>query len=109
MPRLPISSPRSRVIHFRVNEQEYDAVRSACLADGGQNLSEFARRATVDVARSMVGGNGVLQSQLNNLGRKLSRVDSVLGELVSTLKPARSPDKEPSDTRTSVSIRGYRP
>jgi hypothetical protein len=83
-----MSSPRSRVIHFRVTEQEYDAVRSACRVDGGQNLSEFARRATIDVARSKVGGSGVLQSQLDNLGQRLSRVDSVLGELISTLKPA---------------------
>jgi uncharacterized protein (DUF1778 family) len=90
MPRLPLSSPRTRVIHFRINEQEYDAVRSACRIAGGQNFSEFARRATVDVARSLADGNGVLQNQLNNLGQKLSHVDSVLGELVSTLKPART-------------------
>jgi uncharacterized protein (DUF1778 family) len=86
-----MSSPRSRVIHFRVNEQEYDVVRSACRMDSGQNLSEFARRATIDVARSLVGGNDVLQNQLNSLGQKLSRVDFVLGELISTLKPARTP------------------
>ena len=90
MPRLPISSPRSRVIHFRVNEQEYDAVCSACRIDGGQNLSEFARRATIDVARSLVAGTNGLQTQLNSLGQKLSRVDSVLGELITTLKPVRS-------------------
>ena len=90
MHRLPLSSPRTRVIHFRVTEQEYDAVRSACRIEGGQNLSEFARRATIDVAHSMIDGNGALQNQLNNLGQKLSRVDSVLGELVSTLKPART-------------------
>jgi uncharacterized protein (DUF1778 family) len=90
MPKLPISSPRSRVIHFRVSEQEYDAVCSACRLDGGQNLSEFARHATIDVARSLVSGTEGLQTQLHNLGQKLSRVDSVLGELVTTLRPARS-------------------
>jgi uncharacterized protein (DUF1778 family) len=90
MPRLPISSPRSRVIQFRVSEQEYDAVCSACRLDGGQNLSEFARHATIDVARSLVAGTSGLQTQLNTLGQKLSRVDSVLGELVTTLKPTRS-------------------
>jgi len=90
MPKLPISSPRSRVIQFRVSEQEYDAVCSACRIDGGQNLSEFARHATIDVARSLVSGTSGLQTQLNNLGQKLSRVDTVLDELVTTLKPARS-------------------
>ncbi len=87
MPKLPMSTPRARVIHFRVNDQEYDAVCAACRLDGGQNLSEFARRATIDVARSLTGGTTGLQTQLNTLGQKLSRVDSVLGELVTTLKP----------------------
>ncbi len=86
MPKLPISSPRSRVIQFRVNEQEYDVVRSACRIDDGRNLSEFARDATIDVAHCLVDGNDGLQSQLNSLGQKLSRVDSALGELVSTLR-----------------------
>lgn len=87
-----MSSPRTRVINFRVTEQEYDVVRSACRIDGGQNLSEFARRATVDTARACVGagsnGSDGLRNQLDTLGQKISRVDSVLGELVSTLKPA---------------------
>ena len=90
MPKLPISSPRSRVIHFRVSEQEHAAICAACRLDGGQNLSEFARHATVDVARSLVSGTDGLQTQLQNLGQKLSRVDSVLVELVTTLRPARS-------------------
>jgi hypothetical protein len=89
MPKLPTSNPRSRVIHFRVNEQEYDAVRSACRIDGGQNLSEFARHATVAIANSVVAGGPGLQNQLNSLGQKLSSVNSVLGELVSTLRHPR--------------------
>ncbi len=89
MPKLPISSPRSRVIQFRVNEQEYDVVCSACRIDGGHNLSEFARRATIDVARSLAAADDGLQNQLNSLGQKLSRVDSVLVELVSTLRRPR--------------------
>jgi hypothetical protein len=89
MPKLPTSNPRSRVIHFRVNEQEYDAVRSACRIDGGQNLSEFARHATVAIANSLVAGDCGLQDQLNSLGQKLSRMDSALGELVSTLRHPR--------------------
>ena len=92
MPKLLMSAPRSRVIHFRVTEQEFDVICSACRIDGIQNVSEFARGALVDVARSRVHavGNGGLQNQLDALGQKLARVDSVLDQLVSTLKPARS-------------------
>jgi uncharacterized protein (DUF1778 family) len=90
MPRLQTTNRRSRVINFRVTEKEYDAVHAACRVEGDQNLSEFARRATIDFARSRIAAADGLQNQLDTLGQKLSRVDSVLGELVSTLKPART-------------------
>jgi hypothetical protein len=92
MPKLQFATPRSRVIHFRVTEQEFDVICSACSLDGVQNVSEFARGAIVDLARARVDavGNGGLQVQLDTLGQKLARVDSVLGELVSTLKPPRT-------------------
>lgn len=81
MPRLPLSHPRARVIHFRVTEQEYDIVQAACLKEGGHNLSEFARAATLRLARS-----GDLHNQITTLGQTLSRVDTTLSDLVTTLK-----------------------
>jgi hypothetical protein len=91
MPKLPLSSPRTRIINFRVNEQEYDAVCSACRTECGQNLSEFARRATIEFARLRgAGGPDELQNRLDTFGQKLSRVDSVLAELVSSLRPVRT-------------------
>jgi hypothetical protein len=91
MPKLQFSTPRSRVIHFRVTEQEYDALVSACRIEGIQNVSEFARHSIIDLARTRVDGhrNGGIQDQLDTLGQRLARVDSVLGELVTTLKPVR--------------------
>jgi hypothetical protein len=89
MPKLN-SSPRTRVINFRLTEHEFEVIQSACRVEGGQNFSEFARRATLDLARSRTNGNAGVQTQLDKLGERLSRVDSVLGELVTTLKPVRS-------------------
>jgi len=64
-------------------------VRSACRIDGGLNPSEFARHATIDVAHSLIAGNDCLRNQLSSLGLKLSRLDSSVGELVSTLRRPR--------------------
>lgn len=86
MPKLPLSKPRTRVINFRVTEQEYNAIRGACTMDGAHNLSEFARAATLDLARSRAAGTACVNDQLHKLGTTLSHVDVTLVELVSTLK-----------------------
>jgi hypothetical protein len=40
---MPALHPRSRVVLFRVTEEEYDVLRLACREKGGRNLSEFTR------------------------------------------------------------------
>ena len=40
MPRL---KPRSRVVVFRLTQQEYEAIRILCTMRGGRTLSGFAR------------------------------------------------------------------
>ena len=77
------------MINFRVTEQEYEIVRSACAIEGGHGLSEIARRATVDSARHLVAGPGDIRNQLDDFGQKLARVDSALDELVTTLRRSR--------------------
>ncbi|MBV9760566.1 MAG: hypothetical protein JO340_08380 [Acidobacteriaceae bacterium] len=37
------TSKRDRIIVFRVSEQEYNCLRSACDAAGGHSLSEYTR------------------------------------------------------------------
>lgn len=41
---------RTRIVNFRVTEQEYDLLRSASLAQG---LSAYARRAALSMAQSL--------------------------------------------------------
>ncbi len=83
------------MVHFRVTEQEFDDICAACRLDGIQNVSEFARGTLVSVSRTRLDAvvNGGIQNQLDALGQKMSRVDTVLGELISALKPARKKRK----------------
>ena len=36
---------RSRLLSFRVTQEEFDDLRAACLAKGARNVSDFARTA----------------------------------------------------------------
>ncbi len=86
MPKLPLSKPRTRVINFRVTEQEYTAIRGACLLDGGHNLSEFARGATLDLARSRAAGTACVNDQLNKLGKTLDELVKVVSASSASLR-----------------------
>ncbi len=92
MPKLRFPDPRRRIINFRVTEQEYTTIISACQSWGGQNVSEFARRAAMDLAcartdnHKALDNNKALESHLQSLEQHLSKVDLALGELVSTIR-----------------------
>ena len=38
---------RSRTVNFRVTQEEYEALRNACIAHGARCISDFAREATL--------------------------------------------------------------
>lgn len=86
MPKLLLPNPRTRIINFRVTDQEYDRLLSACAIAGGNSLSEFARRTVLIVANDTATPDGGVVSRLENLDEKLARLDGSVGELVHWLK-----------------------
>ncbi len=42
---MPVYSPRNRLVNFRVNDEEYRALRKACAEAGARSISDFARLA----------------------------------------------------------------
>ncbi len=77
MPRLQ-STPRTRVVNFRLTQQEYEEILSACQWQGARCLSEFARSALLQFARS----GAVLAPSAQ---RRLLRLDERLGDLNAAL------------------------
>ncbi|MEP6961885.1 MAG: hypothetical protein ABI995_07400 [Acidobacteriota bacterium] len=43
--------PRSRLVSFRVTQEELEHLRAACLMQGARNVSEFARSAVLDLSQ----------------------------------------------------------
>ena len=50
---MAVLKRRTRMVNFRLFEDEYEGLRSACLAGGVRSISDFARAA---VCRSLVAG-----------------------------------------------------
>lgn len=42
---MAILKPRTKLISFRLSEEEYEKLQGACVAEGARSISEFARAA----------------------------------------------------------------
>lgn len=86
MPRIS-SSPRTRILNFRLTPREYEVVQAACARQGGQCLSEFTRAAVLHVAKSLNKGDGdsPLHDYLTRLNDTVTRLDCNLDHLLEVL------------------------
>ena len=44
---MPVPRPRTRLVNFRVNDEEYATLRTACTQNGARSISDFARLAVL--------------------------------------------------------------
>lgn len=49
---MTVFKPRTRVVSFRVSEEEYIGLRESCQAQGVRSISGFARSATLQCAET---------------------------------------------------------
>ncbi len=47
---MPVLKRRSRMVSFRLSEQEYEAMMAGCINEGARSLSDFARSAACERA-----------------------------------------------------------
>jgi hypothetical protein len=83
---------RNRIVVFRLTEQEYNTLRSACVAAGSRNLSDFTRTELMSLVQA--------DSRSSALERKFVEMDRKLDELYSFMNRAsgRIASPEPSLT-----------
>jgi hypothetical protein len=72
---VAVIKPRTRVIFFRVSEEEFHEMEIACSRVGARSISDFARVA----ARRCVNDSGI--DQLGVLLEKLATFEQTLDEL----------------------------
>lgn len=76
---MAIQKPRTRLINFRVSEEEYDQLRSASEKSGARSLSDFARSA---ILQTFDGDAQSLAPAINGIDRKVDEMQEKLGKLV---------------------------
>jgi hypothetical protein len=61
---------RNRIVVFRLSQEEYNSLRSACVAAGGRNLSDFTRSELLTVVQTD-GRGSVIEQKFVEIDRKL--------------------------------------
>lgn len=85
----PVLKVRSRLINFRVTDEEMERLKAASAKSGSRCLSDFARAAILNraaVAASPV-SEPALEDRLLSLERRLSRLESGLVRLIDGTQP----------------------
>ena len=72
--------PRNRVVVFRLSQDEYQALKTACSVRGGRNLSEFTRSELLAMIQSESLGH-MVQKRLTDVEQTLTSVNTALQDL----------------------------
>lgn len=83
---MSVLKPRSRLVNFRLSEEEYAAMNAACEKSGARSLSDFARGAVLHAIQQADHGirvNGELTGPgVDSLVKQIeSRLTAILGRL----------------------------
>ena len=83
---MTVPSPRTKLVNFRVSEQEYETLRSGCARHGARSISDFARLAVLGWAGSTDLQATAMQWRLSALGHKMADLEGRVGNLLEALE-----------------------
>ena len=68
---------RNRIVVFRLTQEEYNSLRSACVARGSRNLSDYTRTELLTLLRSD-SRDSVIEKKFGELDRKLGELREII-------------------------------
>jgi len=90
---MSVLKRRSRMISFRVSEDEYSDLKNLCVNHGARSVSDMARDAVHRLITTHAGPNNRLEIVVQALQSRIEILDTEvkrLGMVLNTQKPARS-------------------
>jgi hypothetical protein len=85
---MAIYSPRTRLVNFRLSEEEYQTLKEAAIQQGARSISDFARAAILNsVAHPHKEGNNL---DLAGLDRKVTEIQGTVERISGYLTRAQS-------------------
>jgi hypothetical protein len=86
---MSVLKPRNRLVNFRLSEEEFQGLKTACEASGARSLSDFARSAVL-LSMERVGEGKVVPGEqsvgpLARLGRTVETLESRVEQILAAL------------------------
>jgi hypothetical protein len=72
---MGVLETRSRLVSFRLTQDELENLRVACLMLGARNVSDFARRAVLDLAEARAHPEAQLLDRFSALELRLAEIE----------------------------------
>ena len=76
---------RSRMVAFRMSEEDYDRLRGLCVSLGARSVSDLARAAVCRLIGTELEGEDPLVRQVEILSRTVKQLKSTVEELSTRL------------------------
>ena len=91
---MPGLKKKSRLVIFRVPEDDYVALTKWSLASGARSISEFVRLAVLEKVQTMGQRRVTFSGDLNALGKTLGELDDLLHEASKNIRRLLGPAGE---------------
>ena len=91
-------SPRTRMISFRVSDQEFEQLRLRSESEGARSISDFARSALCEQARAGVADLDRLSDEVQRLGSYVARVTELIEGRESAVDPTPQGRREKDES-----------
>ena len=83
---MAVLTRRTRIVSFRVSEEEYQDLVSLCLTRQARSISDFARLVTLGQFE-VNGADGKADGALQQIHRKLGAIDREVRRLAELIEP----------------------
>ncbi len=74
-----VFKPKTRMLNFRLSEEDYRVLQSACRETGARSVSDYVRDALFTVLRRS--GNGGLEARMDELAGQVQSLNRELERL----------------------------
>jgi hypothetical protein len=94
---MPVLKRRTRIVSFRLSEEEYEVLFASCVSNGARSLSDYARSATcrpLDKGKPSAADRKAERS-IRQLRNRVDELDRVIQQLTIQIDPHRALEGEP--------------
>ena len=83
---MSVLNPRNRLVNFRLSDEEFDRLKTACAEFGARSISDFARGSVLDRISGGPGGEAQPREHLVELDHKVATLEGQVTQLLNLVE-----------------------